>query len=184
MTVRVLRAADREAVAWKNGGGVTRGIAASPEGAGMAEFDWRISLADVEADGPFSAFPDVDRILTMAEGAGMDLTVGGERRLVDERYVPQDFPGDIATDCQLIGGRVVNFNVMHRRGRTAARVAVLRGGLNVAVPPGGTVVIVSLDGTALFDSVTLGRYDAVVTASPGALFSRGHTAVVTLTSGG
>ncbi|MBT2486997.1 HutD family protein [Streptomyces sp. ISL-96] len=183
MTVQVLRSADREAVAWKNGGGVTREIAAYPPNAGMADFDWRISLAEVERDGPFSAFPGVDRILTMAEGAGMELTVGGERRLVDQRYVPYDFPGDIATDCRLLDRRVVNFNVMYRRGRTAARVAVLRGNLNVAVPPGGTVVIVALDGTASFEGVTLGRYDAVVTASPGALLAGGHTAVVTLTVG-
>ncbi|MGW0313056.1 HutD/Ves family protein [Streptomyces flavidovirens] len=181
MTVQVLRAADREAVAWKNGGGVTREIAASPEGAGMADFDWRISLAEVEADGPFSAFSEVDRILTMAEGAGMDLVVGGERRLVDQCYVPQDFPGDVATDCRLLDGGVVNFNVMHRRGRTTARVAVVRGGLDVAVPPNGTVVIVALDGTASFDSITLAPYDAAMTGSPGALSAQGHAAVVTLT---
>ncbi|MET9517173.1 HutD family protein [Streptomyces sp. NPDC002994] len=182
MTVRVLRMADREAVAWKNGGGVTREIAACPPDAGMAGFDWRISLAEVEADGPFSVFPGVDRILTMTEGAGMELTVGGERRLVDQRYAPYDFPGDIATDCRLLDGRVVNFNVMYRRGRTAARVAVLRGKLNVAVPPGGTAVIVALGGSASFDGITLDRYDAVVTASPGSLSTRGHAAIVTLTT--
>ncbi|MGW0559086.1 HutD/Ves family protein [Streptomyces sp. NPDC003016] len=183
MTVRVLGAAGRTAVAWKNGGGVTREIATWPEGAGTAGFDWRISLAEVEGDGPFSAFPGVDRILTMTEGAGMDLTVGGERRLVDERYVPQDFPGDVATDCRLLGGRVVNFNVMYRRGRTAARVAVARGGMDVTVPPGGTVVIVALEGAASFGGVTLGRYDAAVTGSPGTLSTGGHTAVVTLPAG-
>lgn len=181
MTVRLLRAAAREAVAWKNGGGVTREVAASPEGAGMGDFGWRISLAEVEGDGPFSAFPEVDRILTVAEGRGMDLMVGGERRLVDERFVPHAFPGDVATDCRLLGGRVVNFNVMYRRDRTAARVAVVRGGLNVAVPPGGTVVIVALEEPASFEGIALGRYDAVVTGSPGDLFAGGHAAVVTLT---
>ncbi|MGW7054061.1 HutD/Ves family protein [Streptomyces sp. NPDC054887] len=184
MTRDVLRAAGREAVAWKNGGGLTREIAAFPAGGGTAGFDWRISLAEVEGDGPFSEFPEVDRILTMTEGTGMDLTVGGTRRLVDERYVPQHFAGDAATDCRLLGGRVVNLNVMHRRGRTAARVASLRGGLDVAVPPDGTLVIVALDGTATFDGVTLARYDAVVTASPGALSTTGHAAVVTLTPSG
>ncbi|OEJ27345.1 HutD-family protein [Streptomyces agglomeratus] len=184
MTVKVLRAADREAVAWKNGGGLTREIAAFPEGAGATGFDWRISLADVAGDGPFSAFPEVDRILTMAEGTGMDLTVGGERRLVDERYVPQHFPGDVATDCRLLGDPVVNLNVMYRRGRTAASVAVLRGGPHVEVPTGSTVVIVALDGTASFDGAPLARYDAVVTTSPGTLVTRGHAVVVTLTPTG
>lgn len=74
--VRILRAAGRAAAVWKNGGGVTREIAVFPEGAGMDDFVWRASLAEVAADGPFSAFPGIDRTITLAEGAGMDLTVG------------------------------------------------------------------------------------------------------------
>ncbi|XES00502.1 HutD family protein [Streptomyces sp. S1D4-11] len=70
MTVRVLSAAGRVGVPWKNGGGVTREIVAWPEGADMGDFEWRVSLADVGGDGPFSAFADVDRILTMVEGGG------------------------------------------------------------------------------------------------------------------
>jgi environmental stress-induced protein Ves len=39
---------------WKNGGGVTRELLAWPGGG-----DWqvRISVAEIEADGPFSSFP-------------------------------------------------------------------------------------------------------------------------------
>lgn len=129
MTLRVLRAADRTAVPWKNGGGVTREIAASPEGAPLDDFDWRVSLADVSADGPFSSFPGVDRTLTVVEGAGMDLMVGGEHHIVDEQYWPHDFPGDLETDGRLLGGPVVNLNVMYRRERTTAEVAVVRGTL-------------------------------------------------------
>ncbi|MEU9008209.1 HutD family protein [Streptomyces sp. NPDC048479] len=183
MTVRVLRAADRTAVPWKNGGGVTREVAASPEGAPMDAFDWRISLADVGADGPFSAFPDVDRTLTVVEGAGMDLTVGGKRMLADERYRPYDFPGDVETDGGLLAGPVVNFNVMRRRSRTACLTSVVRGGLLVMVPSGSTVVIVALEGTTVLKEarVTLGQYDAaVLDASPGSLHTEGHAAVVTL----
>ena len=51
MTVRILRAADRAPVPWKNGGGTVREIATGPEGAGTDAFDWRVSLADVTADG-------------------------------------------------------------------------------------------------------------------------------------
>lgn len=79
MTVRILRAAGRAAAPWKNGGGVTREIAAGPEGAGMDTFAWRVSLADVGADGPFSVFPEVTRVLTVVDGAGMELTAGESR---------------------------------------------------------------------------------------------------------
>ncbi|MDJ0380007.1 HutD family protein [Streptomyces sp. G-G2] len=150
--VRVLRAADRTAEAWKNGGGVTRQIAARPEGPDAAGFAWRVSLAEVAADGPFSAFPGVDRTLTLAEGAGMDLTVDGVRRLVDERYVPQRFAGDVPTGCRLIAGPVVNFNVMYRRDAVRAEVSVVRGDLALTVPPGaGALLVVALAGPVLLD---------------------------------
>ena len=56
----------------------------------------------------------------MVEGAGMDLTVGGQHILAAERYRPYDFPGDVETGGRLLAGPVVNFNVMYRGGRTAA----------------------------------------------------------------
>ncbi|WP_327134779.1 HutD family protein [Streptomyces sp. NBC_01343] len=196
--LRILRAGDREAVAWKNGGGVTREIAAWPEGASTADFGWRISLAEVAADGPFSAFPGVDRTLTLAEGAGMDLTVAGARRLVDERCAPQDFPGDVPTDCRLIDGPVVNFNVMYRRDRVRARTAVVRGALALRAEPGETLLVVALRETAELEAeartgagaghggrggpVALGPYDAVRITGGNAfgLRTRGHAAVVRL----
>ncbi|GHB27695.1 hypothetical protein GCM10010331_12470 [Streptomyces xanthochromogenes] len=175
--MRTLRAADLRAVPWRNGGGVTRNILAHPEGAGTADFVWRVSLADVGADGPFSGFPGVDRILTVVEGAGMDLLVGGRRRLVDERFVPQRFPGDAPTDCRLLAGPVVNFNVMFRRGTPAPTVAVVRGGLTVA----GPALVVALDAPAHVGGVLLDPYDAQL-VEPGATTVRaeGHAAVVTL----
>ncbi|MFF8266887.1 HutD family protein [Streptomyces sp. NPDC016562] len=185
--IRILRAAERPAAAWKNGGGVTREIAAHPEGAGPDAFHWRVSLAEVAADGPFSAFPGIDRTLTLAEGAGMELTVGGVRRLVDERFAPQDFPGDEPTDCRLISGPVVNFNVMYRRGVATAQTAVVRGRLGLTAPPGETLLIVALDGPAVLEPphgppLTLDTYDAALAAGPFAGFVRtgGRAAVVRL----
>jgi len=178
---RALPASARTAVPWKNGGGVTREIAAWPEGAGMDAFAWRVSLAEVAADGPFSAFPDVHRTLTVVEGAGMDLTVGGERRLVNTRYEPRDFRGDVPTDCRLLDGPVVNLNVMWRRGvvstAVAPTVAVVRGRLRL----GAGTLVVALDGTAEVAELTLGPYDAVQLGGEGAvLHARGRTAVIGL----
>ncbi|MEV6684750.1 HutD family protein [Streptomyces sp. NPDC051130] len=182
--VRVLRAAGRPAAPWKNGGGVTREIAAWPEGAGMEDFLWRASLADVSADGPFSAFPGVDRTLTLAEGAGMDLTIGGVRRVVDERFAPQRFPGDRPTQCRLLGGPVVNFNVMYRREAVEAEVAVVRGDVALAVPPRATLLVVALDAPAVLgDGLRLGPCDAALVTGPGnrTLRAEGRAAVVRLT---
>lgn len=184
--IRILRAADRSAARWKNGGGVTREIAAGPEGSGMDDFGWRASLAEVTADGAFSVFPGIDRTLTLAEGAGMDLAIGGVRRLVDRRYEPQRFPGDEPTDCRLLAGPVVNFNVMYRRGVVSADTAVVRGDLALTVRPGESLLIVALEGTAeLTGSAELGPYDAALVTGPGELRLRsaGRAAVVRLAPG-
>ncbi|MFE2375778.1 HutD family protein [Streptomyces sp. NPDC059398] len=186
MTVRILRAAGRAATPWKNGGGVTREIAAWPEGAGMDGFAWRVSLADVGADGPFSVFPGVTRVLTVADGAGMELTAGGVALRADERFVPHRFAGDVPTHGRLLGGPVVNFNVMYREALTDALTSVVRGSLAVAVPPEATVLVVALDGAAVLEDTgdALGPYDAAVVTgeSPGVLRAEGHTALVTLRS--
>ncbi|MET9699727.1 HutD family protein [Streptomyces sp. NPDC006529] len=198
--VRILRAAGRPAEAWRNGGGVTRQIAAAPRapstGSAAGDFVWRVSLAEVAADGPFSGFPGVDRTLTLAEGAGMDLTVDGVRRLVDERFAPQRFPGDVATDCRLLDGPVVNFNVMYRRDAARAGVAVVRGDLALTVPPGtgGALLVVALAGEVSVEGASLGRgarlgtYDALLATGgeQGVLHlgAEGRAAVVRFTPAG
>lgn len=185
MALQVLRAADRAAAPWHNGGGVTREIAAAPEGATAGTFDWRISLAEVSSDGPFSFFPGIERTLTVVEGEGMDLMVGGEHHIVDEPLWPHDFPGDQETEGRLLAGPVVNLNVMYRRDRTAASTAVVRGTVRLIPPAGGAVVAVALEDGAVIEGATdveLARYDAVLAAgdSPGVLRTQGYAVLVTL----
>ncbi|WP_078910369.1 HutD family protein [Streptomyces sp. NRRL S-87] len=188
--VRVLRAVDRSAVPWKNGGGVTREIAAWPEGAGMDDFVWRVSLADVAADGPYSVFPAVDRTLTVVEGNGIELTVGGVRHRLAERYAPRDFPGDVPTDCRLLDGPVVNFNVMHRRGGAPADTAVVRGTSSLSTGSQEILLVVVLAGRAELDTggrtLVLAHHDAALlgASAAGTLRSPGTTAVVRLPIGG
>ncbi|MGW4894904.1 HutD/Ves family protein [Kitasatospora sp. NPDC004240] len=147
--IEVLRAAERPATAWLNGGGVTREVAGFPDGAGLADFAWRVSLADVATAGPFSVFPGVDRVITLVDGPGMALSVDGAERVIDTPYRPFAFAGDAATDCRLLGGPVVDFNVMTRRGRATAEVAVASADRELDVPAGATVLLVCLAGTAV-----------------------------------
>ena len=60
MTARVIRNQDLTRIPWKNGGGTTAEVAAFPEGSNFETFGWRISMADVTSDGPFSSFPEID----------------------------------------------------------------------------------------------------------------------------
>ncbi|MGW3117692.1 HutD/Ves family protein [Streptomyces sp. NPDC001107] len=185
MTVRVLRADERPAVPWKNGGGLTREVASFPSLAGMSDFVWRVSLADVAEPGPFSRFEGVDRIITLVDGPGMVLTVDGTSHTVAEQYVPFPFPGDAATDCRLLGGPLVDFNVMVRRGRAVAQVEIVRGRVALSARAETTLLVVVLDGSAVFEAsgLVLDRFDgALITdASEEALKVTGTTALVTLT---
>ncbi|MEW2045325.1 HutD family protein [Streptomyces sp. NPDC051445] len=177
----LLPAAGRAAMPWKNGGGTTREVACSPAGAGMSAFTWRVSLAEVAADGPFSAFPDVERTLTLVEGAGMELTVGGRRRLVDARHVPHDLPGDEPTDCRLLDGPVVNLNVMWRRGAPAPTVAVVRGRLGLRAAH-ALVIALGEGGSTEVEGAPLARHDALLlTGEDVSVHAHGPTAVVGLT---
>jgi environmental stress-induced protein Ves len=109
---------------WKNGAGLTREIAVSPAGATPETFDWRISVAEVERDAPFSAFPGIDRCIVLLRGSGMLLhgADGGLVHRLDRRHEPFHFSGDLPLDATLLGGPSTDFNVMTRRGRFCAEV--------------------------------------------------------------
>ena len=68
--VRVLTPEDARDVPWKNGRGTTRELALWPATASFEHGDWhwRLSAAEVGAAGPFSAFPECERILTVTKG--------------------------------------------------------------------------------------------------------------------
>jgi environmental stress-induced protein Ves len=120
--VTPLASAGRHPVAWKNGGGVTTEIAAAPPGASLEDFDWRVSLATIAADGPFSIFPDVDRTLVMHEG-GVRLAVAGRDPIdLTPASAPLTFPGDAAITAKLATPAASVLNVMVRRGQWRAQV--------------------------------------------------------------
>jgi len=124
---RLLTPSDYRSMPWKNGGGRTTEIAAHPPGAAMDEFSWRISIADVDRDGPFSRFPGVDRTIVLIEGKGMRLRGGRLDADLTTRYVPHAFSGDEAIDCALVAGPIRDFNAMVRRDRARGSVSVVRG---------------------------------------------------------
>jgi uncharacterized protein len=52
--MNIIRARDCRVMPWKNRRGSTTEIAVGSAGASLDAFDWRISMAHVAADGPFS----------------------------------------------------------------------------------------------------------------------------------
>jgi environmental stress-induced protein Ves len=127
---------------WKNGGGVTREIVCQPPGAGMDAFDWRVSIAQIASDGPFSRFEGVDRVITLLEGAGVRLqgSDGGLDHRVDHRLdqplAPFAFAGEAPVAGTLLDGPCDDFNVMTRRSTCRATVTVCHGATAVSAPAG------------------------------------------------
>jgi hypothetical protein len=116
--VRILHPADYRVMAWKNGGGTTAQLLMSPSNAadGSVPFDWRISIADVTADGPFSSFPGYDRHIMAIAGNGMCLETGNRPPIaIEALYRPASFSGDWQVFGRLRDGPVRDFNLMVRR---------------------------------------------------------------------
>ncbi|PKP74370.1 MAG: hypothetical protein CVT84_08715 [Alphaproteobacteria bacterium HGW-Alphaproteobacteria-6] len=148
---------------WRNGGGTTHEIAREEDAAGLL---WRLSVAEVGSAGPFSAFPGLDRILTVIAGAGLILDTP-EGRLHAMPFVPLGFRGDLPVDCRLIDGAVRDFNVIHDPGRIRAAVTVVRPGATLACPagPGRHYAVLATGPGTRLDGVTLpagalARFDA------------------------
>lgn len=154
---------------WKNGAGLTREIAVGPEGAGASGFDWRFSLAEVERDAPFSAFPGIDRCIVLLRGAGMRLrSDGGELdHRLDQALTPFHFSGDTPLSARLVDGPSSDFNVMTRRGTWAADVTVHHSAFEPACAD--VTLLMGCEGAWLVDGPspeTLGPMQALIWRAP------------------
>jgi environmental stress-induced protein Ves len=151
------------ALPWKNGGGVTRTIAVSPPGAGLDNFDWRISIAEVASSGDFSRFPGVDRTILLLDGAGMVLESDGRVFPLTTPFDPHTFSGDDLVDSRLIDGATRDFNVMTRRGRSQADVKIWRSQFHAT---SNTAVFFCPRGTWRVDTVEVRAGQALLADHP------------------
>ncbi len=122
--MRVLRTSDYPILPWKNGGGITREILKVPPDG--AEFEWRLSLATIDAPGPFSSFEGYERTLVLVDGGGVRLDFGPQGhtdlRTPGESVV---FDGAWPTSCTLIAGRSTDLNLIVAKTRAQARSRVM-----------------------------------------------------------
>lgn len=156
---------------WKNGGGSTIEVAVAPEGAGLDDFDWRISMAVVAADGPFSVFPGIDRTLAILDGNGLDLhgLPRGAVRL-QRASAPFAFPADVAVSATLVEGQITDLNVMTRRGRVRSRVRPVRGRAEIGADAATAFLLADDDCVATVGdraAQNLGPRDALRIDDPG-----------------
>ncbi len=132
MSWNVVDPADVSPAPWKNGGGTTRELLAWPASDGWRV---RVSIADVERDGPFSSFPGVQRWFAVLEGAGVQLRIGSCEHALDADAPAFQFEGSDPVECRLIDGATRDFNLMVQGGGgfmqrvRGAMVRELRGGM-------------------------------------------------------
>lgn len=103
-----VRLHDVPATPWRNGGGLTHELLARPAGL----WQWRISVARVDADGPFSNYAGVHRQFAVIRGEGVQLVLAGVPHTVREGGDVLAFAGELPCDCHLLGGPSLDFNLM------------------------------------------------------------------------
>jgi hypothetical protein len=111
---------------WRNGSGVTRELLAWPTG---ENWQVRLSVADVNADGPFSRFQGIERWFAVLEGEGVELRVRRVFHRLTPASEPFRFDGGEPVDCAPFGGTTRDFNLMAAPG--TARLRRVRGSLPV-----------------------------------------------------
>jgi len=133
---------DFNTMPWRNGLGQTTELARAD---GVDGFFWRISRAAVAQDGPFSNFPNIDRVLFLLSGDGLIFDFGGGNICrLESRFAHHAFPGDIPVHCRLVGGACEDLNIMTDRRWGVARVALHPG--DVKAECSATSVFCVLDG--------------------------------------
>jgi len=183
---RVVGPADRRVVPWANGRGTTAIVTRVPD---TDDWAWRLSLADVVDDGPFSSLPGVDRWIAVARGGRMALQLGAPdgfaRTVLSDTDGAVSFSGDGDTSCRVLDGPLVDLNLMLRRGRatgaldlyeldagerwsgTASAVVVLSGRVELVAVGDEQATGVVLDGTTFDAAVIDGGQDELVSLVAG-----------------
>ncbi|MET3922576.1 HutD family protein [Arthrobacter sp. UYEF20] len=216
--MEIIRYAELKAQPWRNGGGVTRELARRPKPAAEAAtvdaggqdsaWDWRVSIAEVSKAGAFSAFPGMDRVLTVIEGELLLLSVDGAEHPL-EKYRPFRFSGDADSAGALPTGDIRDLNVITRNGSFKGYTSIIElskkrahpvfegqfgillqgqatvspgtAGSEPGVAPGTGSAAVTAPAAAV-ESQPLNRYDAVVgsDAATPEILGRGFLAVVSI----
>jgi len=174
--LRVIRQASFTATPWKNGGGVTHEALRVP--ASGEPFRWRVSVAHIDASGPFSDFSAYHRTMVLLRGAGVELRFAdGDQRTLRKVGELAEFDGALSTYCQLLNGPCVDLNLMVLKSDpVTAAVRRFTEPLTLSVSPEEATLVFSiyesivLESTT-WESTTLEPWDLAVLSGCGARLS-------------
>ena len=144
---------------WANGRGTSYEIASDRNEA--EEWTWRLAMAPVNEDGPFSRIECVNRFLAVVEGAGMLLSVDRKKLQCQPMQVVR-FRGDAITEAMLTDGPILDVNLMIRRKEADGEMTIVSqvGPLEVAS------IVVAVGGSAQVQcgdsAIDLERHDSIL----------------------
>jgi environmental stress-induced protein Ves len=166
---RILTAEQARVLPWRNGGGFTREWLIEPPSASIEklDFDWRISAAAVNDDGPFSRFPGYQRVLILTSGNGLILTHGDEAPIELRRGTVHHFAGGVPSHARLLDGPVEDFNVIYRAERVRIEADWVRHEARMVSATPLRLFVLVLAGTCELD----GQHIAAGSAWSGSLAS-------------
>ncbi|MEY8875475.1 MAG: HutD family protein [Leptothrix sp. (in: b-proteobacteria)] len=157
---------------WRNGAGLTRLLAAEHDAHGLL---WRISIADLAREAPFSAFDAIDRHAVLLSGAGLTLVDAHPAGAGQPAPAPihfdaigaiRAFAGEAALQACLGDVPARLFNVMTRRGAWRADLQVHTCTAPGPGRPVGTATPPQLEVLLVLDG-------SLLVCQPGGVFSLG-----------
>lgn len=208
--MEIIRYAELKARPWRNGGGAARELASRPVAAAeeppaQPGWDWLVSIVEVSKAGGFSAYPGMDRVLTLIDGELLLLSIDGAEHPI-EKYRPFRFSGDAESAAALPTGDVRALDVATRKGAFKGYTSIIELSKKRAHPVFAGQWGILLQGQATSGpgvaggsplpdagvapgaparpepAVGLNRYDAVVGSdtAPPEILGRGFLAVVSI----
>lgn len=118
--ITIVRAGEGRETLWRNGRGRSWHLAASTDGTDKQDFDWIVSIAILDGEQPFSAYPGVHRTLSIIGGVGMRIAMDGREFELTTETGPLAFEGELQVLGRALGGEPVkDFNVLTNRSRAS-----------------------------------------------------------------
>ena len=165
--LQIIRKSSFTATPWKNGAGITHEAIRVP--ASGDPFRWRVSVADVDASGPFSEFAEYNRKMVLLRGAGIELRFAdGTHKSMRKVGELVEFDGAVAAHCELLNGPCVDLNLMVSKSDSAAvRVERFIESLTVSALRTETTLVFAIDRRCTLEitagkTVTLEPWDLAV----------------------
>jgi uncharacterized protein len=153
--MKIVRQASYKSSPWRNGGGITHEAIREP--AGAEAFRYRLSVAFIDASGPFSDFAGYRRTMVLLRGAGVVLRFGALERALRVVGEQIEFDGALSATCELVNGPCVDLNLMvaESLGAVDARVERLSAPRSLEQSPGRLALVFPID--APFEVATSGE---------------------------